>query len=243
MVSSCPQYITDLTTDTIARSNDGQTLLITSSDGFCSCLTFGTGELGTVYHQPAQPKHVPTHINTAAAASVTCTPTQTPTQPNMPSLPRQQSSQGHAPSPSPFTVNRPASPARSMSASSIATQDTNGLNSQTPQISSVPSLTAANPTGGTLGGMPMFTPPQTPGYTATLAATPSQNAPLSFTGTKREGETTEEGPKEKRRRVAPTLVSETEPATPPAPPAVPSAAAVAAAADPVPAAPEEPTQP
>ncbi|KAF2454361.1 WD40-repeat-containing domain protein [Lineolata rhizophorae] len=33
-------------------SNDGLTLLMTSSDGFCSALTFAPGELGTQYHGP-----------------------------------------------------------------------------------------------------------------------------------------------------------------------------------------------
>ncbi|KAI7516882.1 hypothetical protein KC316_g20937, partial [Hortaea werneckii] len=119
-------------------SSDGQTLLMTSSDGFCSALSFAPGELGTVYHSPvpAIPRHTPTPISVGKAnQSTASTPQATPTAASAPSaqpappptLPRQPSSQSgtpalHHPSPSPFTnPARPASPARSMSASSIAT--------------------------------------------------------------------------------------------------------------------------
>ena len=142
-------------------SSDGQTLLMTSSDGFCSALTFAPGELGTVYHPPSA-KHTPTPISVSKANnSATSTPQATPTMaaavPVMPSIPRQQSISSNAPpnpSPSPYTpAARPASPARSMSASSIGTEassfarppDQNAppvMNNPTPQMSSIPPVAA-----------------------------------------------------------------------------------------------------
>ncbi|RMX88532.1 hypothetical protein D0869_01542, partial [Hortaea werneckii] len=150
-------------------SSDGQTLLMTSSDGFCSALSFAPGELGTVYHSPvpAIPRHTPTPISVGKAnQSTASTPQATPTAASAPSaqpappptLPRQPSSQSgtpalHHPSPSPFTnPARPASPARSMSASSIATDTSfarvpdqaNGvmMSNPTPTVSGMPSIAA-----------------------------------------------------------------------------------------------------
>lgn len=75
-------------------------------------------------------------------------------------------------------------------------------------MGSVGSLTAGTPTAG---GIPMYTPPQTPGYTAVSAATPVPNSLAPPAGAlKRETEPIEEerGRPEKRRRIAPTLISE-----------------------------------
>jgi hypothetical protein len=57
------------------------------------------------------------------------------------------------------------------------------------------------------GGMPMYTPPQTPGY---VAATPlaAAHPAGAVTAVKRENEGGEDGSRDKRRRIAPTLVSE-----------------------------------
>ncbi|KAI9692094.1 MAG: hypothetical protein M1820_009529 [Bogoriella megaspora] len=95
-------------------SNDGQTLLMTSSDGFCSALNFSSGELGQVYHGPihtvpttstshhrhtSSNPHTPA-VNTAPSnASASSTPTsQTPTQSahptTAPQLARQTSNPG-----------------------------------------------------------------------------------------------------------------------------------------------------
>ncbi|GAB7353675.1 hypothetical protein MBLNU459_g4081t1 [Dothideomycetes sp. NU459] len=199
-------------------SNDGQTLLITSSDGFCSCLTFAPAELGTVYHAPPQAKHIPAALNTAGSPAPSSSGL-TPTQSFFPSLARQPSSQGVQPSPSPFTAAQPASPARSMSTSSVMTRGDHDLdhnldfsqsnNDLAPQLSSVPSLTAGTPTAG---GIPMYTPPQTPGYTAAIAVTPAHNPTATAAAPpKRESEVPaeeERGRPEKRRRIAPTLVNE-----------------------------------
>lgn len=129
----------------------------------------------------------------------------------MPQLLRNPSSQGYgAPSPSPFTM--PGSPARSLSTASVSVSGSMAAPEQsadTPEMSSVPSLMAAN--GGSMhGGMPMYTPPQTPGYMAATPVVPVA-VPATATGAtvlKRENEGGEEGPKDKRRRIAPTLVSE-----------------------------------
>ncbi|OJD33715.1 wd40 repeat-like protein [Diplodia corticola] len=152
----------------LAWSTDGSTLLMTSSDGFCSCLTFAPGELGQVHPGPA--KHHPAAINTTATISSNqSTPTPTPTQASAPSVPKPSSSgSGFPASPSSFAPARPASPARSMSASSVATQgsfapgpDPNvTLNQQTPSMGAVPGVAAAN--SGPVGQVPMWTPPHTP---------------------------------------------------------------------------------
>lgn len=216
----------------LSWSGDGQTLLMTSSDGFCSALTFAPGELGTIYHQqPAAAtgmRHTPTPISVAKANnSAASTPQATPTTATIPvvtpmvstTMQRQPSHQANTPtnpnpSPSPFTTAaHPASPARSMSASSIATEasfarvpDQNALhvmNNPTPSMSSVPSLAAAG------SNLPLFTPPQTPGQHVNGAVSA---IPTGMTvGVKRTSDAseaaTEEG-RERKRRIAPTLVSE-----------------------------------
>jgi len=72
-------------------------------------------------------------------------------------------------------------------------------------MGSVGSLTAGTPTAG---GIPMYTPPQTPGYTAGVANTPVPNHSTASVVPKRDPEIMEEerGRPEKRRRIAPTLV-------------------------------------
>jgi len=205
----------------LAWSADGLTLLITSSDGFCSCLTFSPGELGSSYVAPSQHRNALAALNTTAPSpSGHSTPVQTPTQPSMPQLTRPPSSHGAAPSPSPFPMH-PASPARSLSISSVTTQEShiNGpdgasfdmnrrASNATPQISSVPSLTASS-VGTSVGGLPMFTPPQTPG--AIIAVPATSVPPPATAGTKREGDAVEEAPgKDKRRRIQPTLMTGTD---------------------------------
>jgi chromatin assembly factor 1 subunit B len=81
----------------------------------------------------------------------------------------------------------------------------------TPEMSSVPSLTAGS--GVSMhGGVPMYTPPQTPGY---VSATPVMHASSNTgagagvgAGVKRENENGEDASRDKRRRIAPTLISE-----------------------------------
>ncbi|KAK5109694.1 hypothetical protein LTR62_006817 [Meristemomyces frigidus] len=221
----------------LSWSTDGQTLLMTSSDGFCSALTFAPGELGTVSHQtPAtSSRHTPMPISVGKANSTVSTPQATPTASGTasasfaPSMARQLSAQSNtsgpqpaiiATSPSPFTsVPRPASPARSMSASSIATEtstfaarapDQNAppsMNYPTPSMTSLPSVAAAGSSS-----IPLFTPPQTPGHHV-IGSTGSTSGYVTATaGVKRSSDASEaaieEGRGEKKRRIAPTLVHE-----------------------------------
>ncbi|KAL2180179.1 WD40-repeat-containing domain protein [Thermothelomyces heterothallicus CBS 202.75] len=193
-------------------SSDGLTLLISSSDGFCSTLTFEPGELGTVYTGEIGPPKAP-----AANASSQNTPAPTPTSVLAPPSPfpngshhrhRDSASSLTAPSPPPpppqtatasFVNPRAASPARSTSSAASQT----GVLSNPPLIAGqVPSIAATN--SSKVVGLPVTTPPETPGTSFT-----------GSTGTKRdpaEGETDEaSGGKPKRRRIAPTLV--TQPST------------------------------
>ncbi|KAF7558293.1 hypothetical protein G7046_g5858 [Stylonectria norvegica] len=193
----------------LAWASDGLTLMISSSDGFCSSLSFSPGELGEVYKGEI--------LSKAHAGSGTLnqnTPTPTPTTTFAPPSPflngshhqhRNSASSFTAPSPPPsasFFAGRPSSPARSNSTSSIATITT--------QSSSVPTGVMSNPTlisgnlpgiaaasSGKVTGMPMTTPPETPRSTAGSVA-----------GTKRDAsESEKEDVKEpKKRRIAPTPV-------------------------------------
>ncbi|KAK4658725.1 Chromatin assembly factor 1 subunit [Podospora pseudocomata] len=190
-------------------SSDGLTLLISSSDGFCSTLSFLPGELGTVYTGelgPPKPQ--------GTAVSNQNTPVPTPTSVLAPPSPfpngsqhRHRDSAGSftAPSPPPaasFVNPRPGSPARSNSASSVITQtsgaQTGVLNNPPLIAGQVPSLTAVN--SGKVTGVPITTPPETP--RSSFVPPP--------TGTKRdtnEAETDDSlGNQNKRRRIAPTLV-------------------------------------
>ncbi|GAM88455.1 hypothetical protein ANO11243_064880 [Dothideomycetidae sp. 11243] len=214
-------------------STDGSMLLISSSDGFCSCLTFGPGELGTVWQAPP-----PLARHSVSQA--------TPSHSNVTATGRPASSHGQGPTQSPFMSAQPASPARSMSISSVTTQelhaslgdhqsaDARSASSQTPQISSIPSLTAASASGLNAGGLPMFTPPQTPGSSmagaSTLSNSHGSTAPAGIAGLKREGEEAQSSaPKEKRRRIQPTLISGGEGITSAAPAAPTDGAAAAQA--------------
>lgn len=203
---------------------------MTSSDGYCSALTFAPGELGTV-HQPAaasvSARNTPAPISVGRPTSAASTPVPTPTSGTTPAVPRQtstnQTSVPASASPSPFNSfaggtggiaswvgsahsgsHRPASPARSMSASSIATEasfarvpDQNAapqMNNPTPSLGSVPSLMAS------AGSMPLVTPPQTPGVSMQLPQ-----------AGKREAESGgEEQGGGKKRRIAPTRVMDSD---------------------------------
>ncbi|KAG6061850.1 hypothetical protein E4U32_002786 [Claviceps aff. humidiphila group G2b] len=192
----------------LAWSSDGLTLIISSSDGFCSSLSFAAGELGDLYKGEIAPM-----VTTSTIAAPThSTPIATPTTSFAPHSPFPSSSHHQRSATSSFTASsppvmvlptmqRPSSPTRSNSTSSIATQATSvptGVVSNPHLISgSVPALTATN--SGKIGGIPMATPPETPRSTAG-----------SSVGTKRDisdGEKDESKMTEpKRRRIAPTPV-------------------------------------
>ncbi|KAF2271153.1 WD40 repeat-like protein [Lojkania enalia] len=167
----------------VTWSNDGLTLIISSSDGFCSSLAFGPGELGEKYSGPlavqSRQHHTPSTINTTASQSSNhSTPTPTPTTSSMPSsatatAPLSSNSKQSAAfpaSPSSFVPARPGSPTRSNSVSSIATassfapgtSDQGTMNAPTPVMSQVPGIAATN--SGPVGAMPMWTPPLTPAH-------------------------------------------------------------------------------
>ncbi|KAL2755098.1 hypothetical protein ACRALDRAFT_1064815 [Sodiomyces alcalophilus JCM 7366] len=193
----------------LAWSKDGLTLLITSSDGFCSTLSFSPGDLGQVYQGD-----VPTAKNPGTVSSNQNTPIPTPTSLFAPPSPfRNGPSHAHrnssgpfaaptSPLPAGFANARPSSPARSNSASSAVTPSSAaqpGVTTNPPLIiGSVPSIAATN--SGKVTGMPVTAPPETLGNAA-------ENAAGTATATKRESTTTEkEGGLPKRRRIAPTLV-------------------------------------
>ncbi|KAL2199072.1 WD40-repeat-containing domain protein [Corynascus similis CBS 632.67] len=186
-------------------SSDGLTLLISSSDGFCSTLSFAPGELGTVYTGEIGPPKQP-----VTNASSQNTPAPTPTSVFAPPSPfpngshhRHRDSASSLTAPSPPTVTasfvnpRAGSPARSSSNTASQT----GVLSNPPLIAGqVPSIAATN--SSKVVGLPITTPPETPRASFTAGST----------GTKRdtaEGETEESaGGKPKRRRIAPTLVTQ-----------------------------------
>ncbi|KAF5027573.1 hypothetical protein F66182_315 [Fusarium sp. NRRL 66182] len=192
----------------LAWSSDGLTLMISSSDGFCSTLSFTAGELGEIYKGEVGPVKSQT-----AASSNQSTPMPTPTTSFAPPSPfpngshhqhRNSTSSMTAPSPPQSAISqRPSSPARSNSASSIATITTQastvpatGVVTNPTLISgNVPGIAAAN--SGKVTGVPLTTPPETP-----------RSAAGSVAGAKRdasEGEK-EEAREPKKRRIAPTLV-------------------------------------
>lgn len=192
--------------------------MVSSSDGFCSSLSFAPGELGEVYKgeigPPKLPAPSPAPPQPSASSSTPQPHRNTPTS----------TSSFAAPSPA-----RPQSPTRSNSASSVATQSSMAQGVKTnPTLvgGSVPGIAAAN--SAKVTGVPMTTPPETPGSSA--AATAAFNAaaaaaastagsgagagaagsPASTTGTKRDASESEreEGAVEpkKKRRIAPTVV-------------------------------------
>ncbi|TPX17207.1 uncharacterized protein E0L32_003325 [Thyridium curvatum] len=201
----------------LAWANDGLTLLISSSDGFCSTLSFAPGELGQVYTGEVPSLKRPVAGETAVSSSQN-TPVPTPTSVFAPPSPfpsggnqhqhRGSTSSFAAPSPPPaasFVNARPSSPARSNSTSSVVTQASTApsgvVNNPTLMVGNVPSITATN--SAKVTGVPITTPPETP-----------RSAANSVAGTKRdasESEKEDSGKEPKKRRIAPTLISSNDP--------------------------------
>lgn len=200
---------------TQTRANDGLTLIMSSSDGFCSTLSFAPGELGQPYTGSTSAATNPAGPGTPSA---NVTPLPTPT---------------HVPSPikathTPVTTAGsaasntsqapPASPARSNSACSVTTQSStqqagNVVNNPTPTLGSVPLVTATHsaqpPT------LPLTTPPQTPlpgsrGNTTSFSSVlGKRDTTTASESEKEETKSSESAPAQppKKRRIAPTLVS------------------------------------
>lgn len=193
----------------MCRASDGLTLVISSSDGFCSTLSFSPGELGEIYKgEVGPPPKAATASASGTAASTQNTPNATPTTNFAPPSPfpngsnhqhRNSGSSFTAPSP-PASVSaasqRPASPARSNSTSSVATQASPmppATNPPSLVAGTMPTVAAAN--SGKVAGVPITTPPETP------------KASSSVAGTKREADGGKDEAKEpKKRRIAPTPV-------------------------------------
>ncbi|KAI0539613.1 WD40 repeat-like protein [Xylaria digitata] len=188
----------------LAWSSDGSTLLISSSDGFCSTLSFAPGELGQEYKGELLSGKNPSAMATSTTSNQ-ATPIPTPTSVFAPPSPfpghqhRNSGTSFAAPSPPPtasFVTARPPSPTRSNSTSSVATQAS--VMNNPPLIGgNVPSITAAN--SGKVTGVPITTPPETPA-SANIAA-----------GIKRdvtESEKDDISAQPKKRRIAPTPVTQ-----------------------------------
>ena len=212
MVSPC--YPESWTRLNWCRSNDGLTLLMSSTDGFCSALSFAPGELGQVYNGPHPTYNHPTistSIGNAPSANSTSAPTPTPTATVSPSFTAPVILSPSHPSPAPTFSFRPGSPTRSNSQSSIATisslQTAGVTNNPTPTLSHVPLVTATN--SAQQVGLPMTTPPQTPmsmsgGHSATSSISGSVLGKRDIGGA---SESEKEESRVKKRRVAPTPVN------------------------------------
>lgn len=178
---------------------------MSSSDGFCSNLSFSPGELGQVYtgHVPSAHHPSPAPISGPVPAQLTPVPTpittSAPPSFDKPATPTfAAASPAAVPLPSPTRV-RPPSPTRSNSVSSVATEISQSIgNNPTPTLGSVPSVAAS------FNGLPWTTPPQTP-----MAGVISR--PGSVTGSVLGKRDTSESEKEdsapRKKRVAPTLMS------------------------------------
>lgn len=194
---------------------------MSSSDGFCSTLSFAPGELGQIYTGPTGPaSRDPTQVGSATPTNVTPLPTPT----HLPSPIKATHVPVRSGTPSaPAAQAPPASPARSNSACSQSSQQqANVVNNPTPTLGSVPLVTATH----SAQPLPLTTPPQTPMPTATPSGTATSST-SSVLG-KRETRTASESEKDeskgteseassqqpKKRRIAPTLISAgTDPAS------------------------------
>ncbi|OAX84004.1 hypothetical protein ACJ72_01639 [Emergomyces africanus] len=183
--SHCLSNLHYATFTDLTWSNDGLTLIMSSSDGFCSTLAFSPGELGQVYHPSSSEKAQHTH-HISTASSTTTTPLPTPTfATTSPSISKPNTTFS-APTPPSTTTStttiipaRPASPAGSTTSSvtqlstGVPSTSASGfgsnsnskvINNPTPTLGSVPSVTATNSAPAPLqqAGLPLSTPPQTP---------------------------------------------------------------------------------
>ncbi|KAL4924142.1 putative chromatin assembly factor 1 subunit B [Aspergillus undulatus] len=175
-------------------SNDGLTLIMSSSDGFCSTLSFAPGELGQPYTAPISASQT-----TAATSGQSTSTLPTPTDPTKPVVPA-------APPP-------PASPARSNSVSSVTTQRASQqaevVNNPTPTLGSVPLVTATH-SAQPPATLPLTTPPETPMSTVSQSETSSTALGKRSDSEKEENQDpnpTDQTRPAKKRRVVPTLIS------------------------------------
>ena len=175
---------------------------MTSTDGFCSVVMFSPGELGDKYTGPIPSCGAPTPTSTLSTPII---PTSTPSTGKM--------VQTTLPPMSPTQSNRRASsPSRSASASSINTMisgPSTTMNNPTPTVGAIPGVAT------TVAGVPMTTPPHTPmsssGSSSVLGKRDEAPTPAAKSESGSETSTPagdQAGGDKKRRRIAPTLVSE-----------------------------------
>jgi chromatin assembly factor 1 subunit B len=191
---------------------------MSSSDGFCSTLSFAPGELGQPYTPPVGTAQHPANAGTSSANQA-----QLPSPANIPS-PLKLSQPSLSSTPAQPAELPPASPARSNSTCSMTTQSPvqqvtapqsgdSVVNNPTPTLGSVPLVTAANSAQPPI--LPLTTPPQTPMSAVTQSGTNSMRD--SVLGKRDISESEKEESKDqslvpqvqqpKKRRVAPTLIS------------------------------------
>lgn len=171
-------------------------------------MSFSSTELGEIVKDPQKRRQEA--ATDATGPSSQGTPIPTPTSQFAPPSPFPNGSQHRhrdsmssftAPSPPPaatFLNQRPSSPTRSNSTSSVITQNSVApTGPPTLLAGSVPSLTATN--SGKVTGVPVTTPPETP-----------RTAGANVAGQKRdlsESEKEEAEGQPKKKRIAPTLIS------------------------------------
>lgn len=185
------------------RSPDGQTLMMSSSDGYCSVVVFDYAELGHPYNYSVQPSLQALSSNSAAPPA----PAHHAHGTSSPALGNKASG---------AAVSHPAS--NQAPASSPAAARTESLTSSGSAAQSAPAPalglglstgtgTATGPdhasTSAYASGLAMMTPPPTPSPAPALAAA-SSSAANEHVGTTT-GASAE--PKKKKRRIAPTLES------------------------------------
>lgn len=185
---------------------------MSSSDGFCSTLSFAPGELGQPYTAPVGTAQHPANAGTTSANQAPL-----PSPANIPS-PLKLSQPSLSSTPAQPAEVPPASPARSNSTCSMTAQSpqqsgASVVNNPTPTLGSVPLVTAANSAQPPI--LPFTTPPQTPMSAVTQSGTDSVSN--SVLGKRDISESEKEDSKDqssvsqvqqpKKRRVAPTLIS------------------------------------
>lgn len=193
---------------------------MSSSDGFCSTLSFTPGELGQPYSGSASASHAP--HNATATSSANATPVPTPNLGMSPSLSKPSPGAtaplqaANLPGPHPS-----ASPRRSASISSVNTISSihtpapAPMNNPTPTLGSVPLVAATN--SSQPSGLPLTTPPQTPVSGVSHSATSSISGSVlgkrdigAASESEREDAKDNSGSQQqlpKKRRIAPIPVS------------------------------------
>ena len=173
------------------------------------------GELGQIYTGSVPTAHHPHHPSLAISISNSAQPSPIPTPTNASTPNLSKTAVGLSVSAAPISAAGPASPSRSNSTSSIATQSSfaqipAGLiaSNPTPTLGNVPSVAAAS---STVPMLPLSTPPMTPMSSASAAS--SVNG--SMLGKRDMGGMSESDLEEnkgpaKKRRIAPTPVTGSE---------------------------------